>query len=221
MCRCEFCQVEIEENKSNCPLCGKCVNDKAENQNTYYPQYACVLDKRDPTIKVLEKLLLLSLLICFVVDLFFAHTISWSLYVFIGGFLAWVLILRPIKKQFSFAQILTGITFWLTAFMIFLELYTHTWGWGVMYAIPCMWLGFGLLAGLMTIMSGYVNFEMFKPMLMILFLSIVSLILLLCFDCLILWPTVVAFLVSASEIILMFMFRFKRSLRSLKRDFGI
>lgn len=221
MSKCEFCQVEIEDNKINCPLCGKCVSADAENENMFYPKYSRVFDKREPTVKVLEKLLLLSVIICGVVDLLFAHTISWSLYVFIGAFLGWVLVLRPIKKQFNLAQILTCVVFWLTMFMLFLELYTATWGWGVRYAIPCMWLGFGVATGLLTIINGYVNFEMFKPMFMILFLSVVALICLLCFDSVVLWPTVVAFLVSVSEILLMFMFRFKRSLRSLKRDFGI
>ena len=218
---CDSCNVEIEESKTNCPLCGKCVSPDTINQNTYFPNYTITTDKREPTIKVLEKLSILALLLCFAVDLFCTHTITWSLYVLIGLFLDWVLILRPIKKQFNFAQILTQLSFYLTAFLIFLELYTNTWGWGVMYAIPFMLLGFSVLAGIMTLAHGYVDFEMFKPMIMIAFLMTIALILLLCFNCPVVWPTLVTFLVSISEIILMFMFRFKRSIRSLKKNFGI
>ena len=90
-----------------------------------------------------------------------------------------------------------------------------------MYAIPFMLLGFSVLAGIMTLAHGYVDFEMFKPMIMIAFLMTIALILLLCFNCSVVWPTLVTFLVSISEIILMFMFRFKRSIRSLKKNFGI
>ena len=218
---CDNCKIENEQGKSNCPLCGKCVDDNAEKKNNFYPQYNLVHDRRVPVVKVLERLLLLGVALCLVVNLLFEKTVSWSLYVTIGAFLAWVLIIRPIKKIYSPAQILTSQVFWLTGFMLFLELYTQTWGWGVMYAIPCMWIGYGVVAGIMSIVSGYVNFEMFKPMFMILFLSVISLILLLCFDCPVMWPTVVAFLLSVSEIVFMFMFRFKMSLRSLKKDFGI
>ncbi len=221
MKHCDFCGVEIEDSKMNCALCGKCINSDAENKNSIFPNYPILTDKREPVIKILEKLSLLALLLSFAVDLFCTRSITWSLYVFVGLFLDWVLVLRPIKKQFSFAQILTLLSFYLTAFLIFLELYTHTWGWGVMYAIPFMLLGFSVLAGIMTLARGYVDFDMFKPMIMIAFLSCIALILLLCFDCPTVWPTLVTFLFSVSEIILMFMFRFKRSVRSLKKNFGI
>lgn len=222
MCKlCENCNIFIEDNKPNCPLCGKCIDEKAEKKNNYYPQYSTIIDKREPIIKILEKLLLLALIICVVVDLFFSKTLFWSLYVFIGMVLLYMLVLRPIKKRYSTAQMLSALAFWLTGFIIFLELYTNTWGWGVLYAIPCTWLGLSIISGLLTMIKGYVNFEMFKPLFMLTFLSIVALILLLCFNCVIIWPTLVAFLVSSSVIVLMFMFRFKRSLRSLKKDFGI
>ena len=220
MKHCDFCNVDIIDKKSNCPLCGKSLDNEAANKNKFYPQYAFEPDRREPAIKILEKLSLLAVVLSMAVNLFTDHTISWALYVIIGFFLLYVLILRPIRKQYSLAQILTALVFYLTAFMLFLELYTHTWGWGVMYAIPFTWLGFAILSGIFTLARGYVNFEMFKPMFMLLLLSLISFILLMCFDCPTVWPTLVAFLVSATEIILMFMFRFKRSVRSIKRDFG-
>ncbi len=220
MKHCEHCNVEIIDSKSNCPLCGKSIDNENDGSNLYYPKYSFEPDKREPVIKILEKLSLLAVILSMAVNLFTDHIISWSLYVIIGFLLLWVLILRPIKKQFTLAQILTRLVFYLTAFMIFLELYTQTWGWGVMYAIPFTWLGFAIISGIFTLANGYVNFEMFKPMFMLTFLSLISFILLVCFNCEVVWPTLVAFLVSITEIILMFMFRFKRSIRSIKRDFG-
>ena len=218
---CEYCKVDIVDDSPNCPLCGKCIDDHCEKKNKFYPKYKLVADKREPIIKILEKLSLLFVALSIAVNLFTDKTISWSLYVIISFVLLNFVILRPIKKKFTLAQVLSVVAFWLTCFMLFLELYTSTWGWGVMYAIPFTWLGLAVLSGIMTMVHGYVNFEMFKPMFMLTFLSAISLILVLCFNCEVVWPTLVALLVSASEIILMFMFRFKRSVRSLKKDFGI
>ena len=221
MCEfCENCKVNIIDEKSNCVLCGKSISKKQQSKNKFYPKYSPVVEKREPVVNVLEKLALLGLLICVVVDLFITKTISWSLYVFVGVLLATVLILRAIKKKNTIAQLLTRLTFWLSLFIIFIELYTNSWGWGLTYAIPFMWLGFSVFAGIMTLSKGYVDFQMFKPIILIAILSTISLIVLLCIGHGILWPSLIAVLVTVSEIALMFMFRFKRSVRSLKKDFG-
>ncbi len=221
MDKCENCKVELVDQKSNCPLCGKAVNKDEVTKNLYYPEYQPLLDKREPVASILQKLSILALLICIVVDLFVTETLGWSLYVLAGVMLTLAVVTRAIIKKDGVAQVLSRFSFWMTGFLVFIELYTHTWGWGVMYAIPFIWMAVCLSFGLTIIIQGYVNFEMFKPLILILILSLTSFLLLFFLKCAILWPTLVALLVALSEFVLMFMFRFKRSVRSLKRDFGI
>ena len=221
MDNCENCKVEIEDKKSNCPLCGKAVNKDSSRNNLYYPQYQPIIDKHEPVVSILQKLALLALFICIIVDLFITKTLGWSLYVVAGVALTVAVVLRAILKKDGIAQVLSRLSFWMTGFLVFIELYTHTWGWGVQYAIPFMWVAICITFGLTILIQGYVNFEMFKPLILILILSVTSFLLLFFLKCDILWPTLTAVLLSASEFILMFMFRFKRSIRSLKRDFGI
>ncbi len=221
MDKCENCNVEIEDKKSNCPLCKKAVNSEGVSNNLFYPRYQPIIDKHEPIVSILQKLAVLALVICIVVDLFITKTLGWSLYVVAGVLLCVAVVLRAILKKDGIAQILFRLSFWLTGFLIFIELYTHTWGWGVQYAIPFMWVAICLSFGGVILISGYVNFEMFKPLILIIIMSLTSFLLLFFLKCDILWPTLVALLLSASEFVLTFMFRFKRSIRSLKRDFGI
>lgn len=218
---CENCKVEVEDKKSNCPLCGKAVNKDCTRANMYYPQYQPMIDKHEPIVSILQKLSLLALFICIIVDLFITKSLGWSLYVIAGVMLTIAVVLRAILKKDGIASVLTRLAFWLTGFLVFIELYTHTWGWGVQYAIPFMWVAICITFGLTILIQGYVNFEMFKPLILILIFSVTSFLLLFFLKCDILWPTLTALLLSLSEFILMFMFRFKRSIRSLKRDFGI
>ncbi len=221
MDNCENCKVEIGDKKSNCPLCGKAVNKDCIRNNLYYPQYQPIVDKHEPVVSILQKLALLALFLCIIIDLFITKTLGWSLYVVAGVMLTVSLVLRAILKHDGIAQVLNRLTFWMTGFLVFIELYTHTWGWGVQYAIPFMWVAICLTFGLVIWIQGYVNFEMFKPLILIMIFSVTSFLLLFFLKCDILWPTLISVLLSASEFILMFMFRFKRSIRSLKRDFGI
>lgn len=217
---CENCGVEIMDKKSNCPLCGKATNKSASNKNLYYPEYAPLTDRREPIASVLQKLSILALLICIIVDLFVTKTLGWSLYVLAGVMLCVAVVTRAILKKDGIAAILSRLSFWIAGFLVFIELYTGTWGWGVQYAIPGLWGAICVTFGLIILIQGYVNFEMFKPLILILLLSLTSFLLLFFLKCDILWPTLVALLLAASEFILMFMFRFRRSVRSLKRDFG-
>lgn len=89
-----------------------------------------------------------------------------------------------------------------------------------MYTVPFMWMAICIFAAVMIFIQGYVNFEMFKPLILIVIFSVTSFLLLWFLDCPVLWPTLSVMLLSISEILLMFMFRFKRSIRSLKRDLG-
>lgn len=221
MNHCKNCNVDIIEEKSNCVLCGKSLDKTTENTNMYYPKYQPVIDKKEPIVSVLQKLALLGLLICIVVNLFETKTLSWSLYVLGGVMLCVTVILRAFLKKMSIAQVCSRLAFWLSAFLIFIELYTGTWGWGVMYTIPFIWMAICLFFVVSIFVQGFVNFEIFKPLILILIFSVTSFLLLYFLGGEVLWPTLSVLLLSMSEIILMFMFRFKRSIRSLKRDFGI
>ncbi len=217
---CPHCKVELIDDSANCVLCGKATEGEIGDKK-YYPKYRPVTEKRDSIISTLEKILFVGLILCVIVDLFNTKSVSWSLYVLIGVFLSYVMIFRNIKRKQNISQVLICLTFWLSLLIIFIELHTKSFGWGLQFTIPFMWLGFTLLAGILTLSKGYVDFEMFKPVILVFVLVVISFIVLCAIGSNVLWPTMVAGLVSLAEILLMFLFRFKRSIRSFKKDFGI
>jgi len=218
---CENCKVHIEKDASHCPLCGTFIEEvKLDDKELRYPKYKRVRESSDSATDILIKLGLLAIIICVGLDLFINGTMGFSLYVLVCTFYGILTVLLPIKKKYNLAQIMNCVAYYTMGLLLFLELFTGTWGWGVCIAIPAIWLAIDIVAGICMLAFGYVNFEMFKPILSIAILSTISLIFLLCFH----QPaymTLPTMFFSWTEIALMFMFRFKRSIRSLKKDFRL
>ena len=216
---CENCKVKVKHSK-NCPLCGKNISENENITNESFPVYNIVPDKVEPVCSVLTKLLIWSTILCIIVDLFIFHTINISLYILCSAICVYFVILRNIKLRAPFAKIITSIVFFVPLLILFLELKTQSWGWGICLSVPFLWLGLLLCSIILMIAHGWVDFDMFRPILLISILSTISLIFLMCFNQLT-WPTLVTFLSSWSSVCLMFMFRFKRTVRSLKKDLRV
>ena len=218
---CPNCGVTVDKTLNHCPLCGKHISaHTVEESQRVYPVYKPRLDKREPLTSIFIKLLLLSIVVCMGIDLILNATITFSLYVLIGSLYAILVILLPILKKYSLAKIFTSLAYYTAGVIIFCELITHTWGWGVCYTIPGFWILMAIISGIFMLAFGYVNFGMFRPMLSIAIMSTIALVLLMCFGQ-VYWLMLASTFLSWIEIALMFMFRFKRSIRTLGKDFRI
>ncbi len=218
---CENCKVHLRQGTSHCPLCGHFIVEPSNNDSArLYPKYKPITERTEPMASILIKLGLLAIVLCMGLDLFIYHTISFSLYVLVSILYLILVVLIPLKRHSTMAQVMSRLAYYTTGLLLFCELFTHSWGWGVCIAIPAVWLGLAIISGICMLSFGYVNFEMFKPMFSIAILSTISLILLACFDQTT-WLTLATVCFSWTEIALMFMFRFKRSIRSLKKEFRI
>ena len=218
---CPNCKVNVDKNLNHCPLCGKHISSTVvEDKDRTYPIYKPKLDKREPITSVFIKLILLGIIVCMAVDLFLTASITFSLYVLIGGLYTILVVLLPILKKYSLAKVFTSLAYYTAGLLLFCELITGTWGWGVCYAIPGFWILMSIITGIFMLAFGYVNFEMFRPMLSIAIMSTIALIFLMCFSQ-VYWLMLASTFVGWVEIALMFMFRFKRSIRTLGKDFRI
>jgi len=218
---CPNCKVRVDNGANHCPLCGKHISSEPipDSERTF-PIYKPKLDKREPLTSVFIKLILLGIVVCMGIDLFLTASISFSLYVLVGGLYTVLVVLLPILKKYSLAQVCTSLVYYTAGVIIFCELITATWGWGVCYALPGFWIVMAIISAIFMLAFGYVNFEMFRPMLSIAILSTIALIFLMCFSQ-VYWLMLVSAFLSWIEIALMFMFRFKRSIRTIKKDFRI
>ena len=219
---CKNCNLQIK-NSNYCPLCGKCVDEQAkENQEERsFPVYApTLIDNSESVWRILSKLSIWGIIVCMAINLFINKTISWSLYALFGLLYLHFVVFYSVYKKLSFANVITRIAVYTTFLILFLELYTQSWGWGMCYAIPFLWLALTIISAILMIAKGWVNFEMFKPTLTMTVMSAILLGFLFGFSETF-WPILVTFFVCLSLVCFMFMFRFKRTVRSIQKEFRL
>lgn len=78
MNHCNNCNIDIADDKSNCILCGKSTNKTVEHKNLYYPQYGPVVDKREPLVSIIQKVSLVGLIICIIINLCLEGTVKFG-----------------------------------------------------------------------------------------------------------------------------------------------
>ncbi|MGN1227061.1 MAG: DUF6320 domain-containing protein, partial [Christensenellales bacterium] len=144
MKHCKFCNVDIEEKKVHCPLCGKCVDEEKVksgmvNHSDIYPDYHIKSNKTNLICKIISNSLFVLCLICLAIDLFINYTVSFSLIVFIGFICTYFAVLRPIKKNIPIETAISLISIFASLFILFIELYTNSYGWGVNITVPSIW----------------------------------------------------------------------------------
>lgn len=218
---CDNCKVRVKKG-SNCPLCGKSVCEEGDEVfEKSFPKYAVVsMDRVEPVCSILTKLLIWMVIISFALELFVLKTVNISLYVLVGAIYIFFVVLQNIKKRNSFANIMTSVAFFTPLLILFIELKTASFGWGMCYVAPFLWLAVCVFGVVVMLIRNWIDFEMFKPMILIAVLSTILIIVLMCLDA-VSWPTLVIFLTSWSLILFMFMFRFRRTVRSLQKDFRL
>ncbi|MBQ8762077.1 MAG: hypothetical protein IJZ26_02000 [Clostridia bacterium] len=219
---CPNCKVSVKGG-NYCPLCGKCIDEEiSENKKTgNFPDYAPTLvDHSESVWKILSKLAFWGIIVCMAINLFLNKTVSWSLYVLFSLLYLHLVVFHSIYKKMSFANIITKIAIYTPCLLLFLELYTGSWGWGMCYAVPFLWLALTITSAVLMIANGWVNYEMFKPTLTMAILSTILLGLLFGFKE-VFWPILITFFVCWSLICFMFMFRFKRTVRSIQKEFRL
>ncbi|MBQ8430608.1 MAG: hypothetical protein IJX26_01520, partial [Clostridia bacterium] len=140
MKHCDVCNIEIADNISHCPLCGKNIlknQEKITNQTFMcYPDNKIWSNNRNMIVNYFFWLLTIGTVICTILELVFFKRYYFSCYVLTGSVFAIFNILLPIKKRWCFSSVSTIVGISICAYLIFIELFTGTFGWGIMYTLP-------------------------------------------------------------------------------------
>jgi hypothetical protein len=224
MKHCDKCDVDIADNIKYCPLCGRNIDDNLKDDEQSflsYPNNKIWINKRKFAINLLIVIAIIGTVITTGVDLFFNHTLSYSWYVITGFVLFMMCIALPIKKRWCFSAVSTVVGVSVCFYILFIELYTQTFGWGLIYAIP-FFLLFMCLNCVSIIFSRnyYKGFEFVVPLIIFTILSIVLFIVnsVLGFT---IWPSLVVFATSLASLAFVLIFRFKQVKKELERSFFV
>lgn len=225
MKHCNYCNVDVEDQKVHCPLCGKCIDEEKVktgivNHSDIYPDYKYKSSHRYKILacKILSLTLFIISLLCMGIDLFVNSTISFSLIVLVSFIYLHFILLRPLRKNMPLETMLMIISFFTILFVIFLELYTKTFGWGINIAVPSVLAGISLLGFIFMIATRFNDTDMIKPILINLLLNIVLFILLAVFKQPIL-ISVISLFFNLAVVLFVLLFRFKTASKSITKEF--
>lgn len=131
--KCRRCNVFVDGETSNCPLCGAHVDSAPSIAD--YPQID-IKTKKEIIKKIFLFVSLLAIAILLVVDLAVNRTVSWSIHVIFGIALPWLCIARPLMLRFNVRKHLTWGFLGVIALLFYLN------GWIDKFANAwAFWLG--------------------------------------------------------------------------------
>jgi hypothetical protein len=220
---CNQCNVQLEDTISHCPLCGKCINVEQINsvvKHEHFPNDKVFQSKKQKAFKALTCFLLLGNVISLFVELLLFQTVSWSLHILVASVFSYVGILRPLHQNWRLVNYHSIFYIMFALYILFLELYTNSFGWGFSYVIPLFALAFSLYNFILILSNIKHRFDYILPMLILLTISTVSFAINYV-NSYTLWPSLSSFLTSISLTFISFIFHSNKILKALAKKFHI
>lgn len=222
MRHCDKCDVDIADEINNCPLCGRDIsNENTEQSFLCYPDNKVWKNRRNTIINILFWTSIIGMIISIFVELLIFHKVHYNWYVITGVALFILCFIMPMKFRWSFSAVslIDGLT--ICAYILFLEFFTNSFGWGLNFVIPLFILFMSLYSTFIIILRNYYRgYEFVVCLLTFAILSIVVFLYNLLSN-LVVWPSLVAFLTSVTCFVGFLIFRFKKVKNELEKSFFI
>lgn len=218
MKKCNKCNVRVNINSLNCPLCKNILIDNEINDNIF-PTIANNYQKHNLLFKILGLISICGILICLFINYLINKEISWSGFVIAGIACFWLTLKLAIFKGNNFMSILFK-EFNLIILITFLwDYFTDFHKWSINYVIPFMAIIYIFFIFIMQIFYR----KKIKEYIVLVYLNcLVGLLsgFLLLFDIItVKWPSVIAVNISIIILVFLAIFNNKHLRRELARKF--
>lgn len=224
MRHCDKCNVDIADKIDHCPLCGRNIvggDEQTVQQFECFPDNKIWQSKRSTILNAIFLILLIGTIVATAVDLIVNKKITYCPFVWTGALLVLIDVILPAKESFSFSSVSTICALSICAYILFLEFFTHTFGWGLQYAIPFFLLAMTLYSTtIIVVRQYYKGFDFIIPLVIFVILSIAN-FLVNYFCGFVYWPALVSFLSSTSIFLFILIFRFKKVREQFKKSFFV
>lgn len=222
MRHCDKCDVDIMDDVNNCPLCGRDISTKDSVESFLcYPDNKIWQSKRNTLINFAFWASIIGMLISIFVEWLIFKQISYNWYVITGVAMFVLTVILPLKFKWSFSFVCTFIGLCICGYILFLELFTNSFGWGLYITIPFFIMFMALYSTFITVLRNY--YKGFDFVVCLLVFSILSIAVFM-YNILsggLMWPSLVAFLTSITCFIFILIFRFKSVKKQLEKNFFI
>ena len=157
MRHCDKCNVDVESNLKNCPLCGAYLqNDNGEKTKNKYA-YREVIDKtrsRQIFLKLLIFASIIASVVCLIVDILTSDKLTWSIHLVTAIIGTWLVVLKPIFAHTK-VRIQLVLDMVIAAVIVFYAEYfaKTTNNWAFHLGLPIVFMATLGLFGLMMIID--------------------------------------------------------------------
>ncbi len=218
MSRCERCNLEVKGDKY-CPLCGKFVK-QTNLQEKEYPANVKYFTNTSYVLRVIFGFLILLNILCGTLELIVTKNFYYTWHLIVPSLLAVVSIYFPLKKNWSFLAVCSICFFTISGYIIFLENFTNTFGWGVTYAVPLFLLASEIALFLFFAIGGFERVEVFMPILICLILSL-GIFLYNYLKKFVYWPSASCLLFGFACLFIIYIVKSRRTKKNLQKSFHI
>lgn len=219
---CDKCSISLDENLTHCPLCGRCVDEKPNRTASFknYPTNEKWTNKRNMALSLTFWLIVISCVLAISSELILLRQFWWSWYVITSSILAIICIYLPIKQRWSYASTSAIVTIFVSAYILFLELFTNSFGWGLCYTIP-MFILFMSVNSLTTMIVRKNNRLEFLLPLFICALISTAIFIFIFVKGYTIWPALTTFFTTWTLFVLLMIIRFKRVKKEFQKNFYV
>ena len=228
---CSSCDVGVSADLRYCPLCGKFVAEDADAKpvetSVSFPLVDQSYMQVEKWLKIVRAVLLLCACVVIFVNLFFKTDPYWFPYVLIGLYSLWRIVFYPFKEGKSHIESIPFSGIVISIMLIFIDIYGSefhgtTLGWALAYTVPSV-LTLSIVVSFIVAIS-YKRYEehLTKGIFWLLLASVLFLISkVVWFDEFPNWPIFMSLLSGFVSLFLLFIFKRKRLIKELNRDFHI
>lgn len=166
--KCPRCNVKVDNNLTNCPLCGAYIEREEEDNNTPlpainygYPKVGKSIVVREIFFRIFLYAFLISIGICFLVNFLATERIFWAYHILFGWTVFWFTIGRSLffhldfrKQIFWYSVFAAIICFYIQSMIYGKFVVTEEQNWALVWATPAFLLG-GIAALFAFMIIGY------------------------------------------------------------------
>lgn len=229
--KCSSCNVEVSADLRYCPLCGKYVaknkDESLQETSVSFPKVNKNFTVVERWLKIVKAFLVLAGIVSVATNLFFTTKPYWFPYVVVGLFALWRILFYPFKEGKDHIGTIPMSGIIVAVLLIFIDVYDYYFhgtalGWALSYGTPAVFTGTTLVAFILALTNR--NFEevLTKGIVKITIVDILFLISkLIWFNQFKNWAIFMSLLASFVALFLLFLFKRKRLVKEINRNFHI
>ena len=224
---CNNCGVEIAEDLSNCPLCGKHIGQHKEI-NRSYPIYSMKIMQTAKWYNIIRVLFWIAGFVSILANLVFKTEPYWFPYVLAALVMIFHVFIEPVKNNVSsYIKNLNIMSVLMAIFVIFIDAYNHyafniEFGWAIAYAAPVIMFAGVLASGVICLSSKIYEADLLRRITLLALISIIYFIVkYFCFENLTNWPSLMFLCTSVGFVVLLQLFKRSKLIKELSKEFHI